>query len=116
MDSAELLDTPVQPPQGFALKDYVAQGAFAYPVGSDIKLVARFEKDAAFHLTETPLSADQKMQDDGDDHVRITATVQDTQQLRWWLLSFGAKVEVQAPKALRVEFAKTAAKLAKHYR
>lgn len=116
IDSAELSDEPVKPPKGFSLKDYVAQGAFAYPVGPDIKLVARFDKDAAFHLTETPLSDDQKMVDEGDTHTRVTANVQDTQQLRWWLLSFGAKVEVIAPTSLRAEFAKTAAQLHKRYK
>lgn len=116
VDQAELLDQPVNPPKGFSLREYVSDGAFAYPVGSVIKLIARFDRAAAFHLAETPLSADQKLEPVGESHMRLTATVQDTQQLRWWLLSFGAKVEVEAPKALRTEFAKTAAQLHKRYK
>ncbi|HRX70866.1 MAG: hypothetical protein KDJ22_02495 [Candidatus Competibacteraceae bacterium] len=44
------------------------------------------------HLLETRLSEGQVVQDrDGDDyHFWLTATVNDTSQLRWWLLSFGS--------------------------
>mgnify|MGYP003324733769 CR=1 FL=1 len=37
--------------------------------------------------------------------------MQDTSQLRWWLLGFGEQVEVIKPAHLREEFRKTAQKL-----
>jgi len=40
--------------------------------------------------------------------VRVTATVRDTLQLRWWLLGFGEKVDVIIHETLREEFAETA--------
>ena len=45
------------------------------------------------------------MGDEDDDHFRLTATVDDTAQLRWWLLSFGSKVEMLEPTELREEMA-----------
>jgi predicted DNA-binding transcriptional regulator YafY len=39
--------------------------------------------------------------------VRLSATVADTAELRWWLLGFGEGVEVIGPKSLRNEFIET---------
>jgi len=35
----------------------------------------------------------------------LTATVEDDQTLRWWLLGFGSRVEVLEPAELRAEIA-----------
>ena len=76
--------------------------------GEPLRLVARFWKRAGLHLLETPLAADQWVGDEDDEHFRLTATVNDTAQLRWWLLSFGSKVEVLEPVGLREEMANNA--------
>src|SRR3546814_5962985 len=71
-----------------------------------IRLLARFEWAAAEHLRESPLSQDQTWQpDESGEAVTVTATVQDDEQLRWWLLAFGGYVEVLEPKKLRREIA-----------
>ncbi len=59
-------------------------------------------------MLETRLAADQVVEDEGNDHFRLTATVNDTAQLHWWLLSFGSKVEVLEPAGLREEMANQA--------
>jgi hypothetical protein len=48
------------------------------------------------HLLESPLSADQQVRQDGD-WLRISATVIETEQLKWWLRSFGDAVSVLRP-------------------
>jgi predicted DNA-binding transcriptional regulator YafY len=54
------------------------------------------------------LCADQKIGQEQNGFVRVSGTVADTQQLRWWLLGFGDKVEVLAPASLRAEFTQIA--------
>ena len=76
--------------------------------GEPIRLVARFWRPAGLHVLETPLSSDQMVGEEDDDHFRLIATVNDTAQLRWWLLSFGSKVEVLEPMGLRAEMANQA--------
>jgi len=78
--------------------------------GEAIRLIVRFYRSAGLHLLETRLSEDQVVQDrDGDnDHLRLTATVNDTAQLRRWLLSFGSNVEVLEPVELRAEMTRNA--------
>ena len=50
------------------------------------------------------------------DECRFTACVLNTGPLRWWLLGFGADVEVLGPKVLREEIPETALALMAHYR
>jgi predicted DNA-binding transcriptional regulator YafY len=54
----------------------------------------------ARELEETKLSANQKIKTDGD-WFRIEATVQDTWQLRWWLLSKAVDLTILEPTELR---------------
>lgn len=107
---------PAQEPADFRLDAFVDE-KFDYPVGSKpLKLVFRMERQTAMHLHERPLAKDQKISDaDALDFVTVQATVPDTQQLRWWLLGFGDKVEVLEPATLRREFSAIAATLAQRY-
>lgn len=115
--SAELLpDQPRKLPPDFDLDAYIRAGGFDYPEGEPLLLVALFQRGAARHLRETPLSPDQQICDEDDWRVRLTATVSDTPLLRWWLLGFGAEVEVLEPPALREEMATTARRMTWRYR
>jgi predicted DNA-binding transcriptional regulator YafY len=103
-------------PEHFDLDAYLRAGGFEYPEGEPIPLVALFQRGAARHLQETPLSDDQRIVDEDDWRVRLTATVNDTALLRWWLLGFGSGVEVLEPAALRAEMAETVRWMAWRYR
>jgi predicted DNA-binding transcriptional regulator YafY len=46
---------------------------------------------------------------------RVEATVADTGQLRWWLLGFGGRVEVQEPLGLREELKNHAVRMVGRY-
>ena len=81
-----------------------------------LNIEVNFEAQAGFHLTETPIAEDQDLKWLNDGKLRLKAKVQDTSQLRWWLLGFGGQVEVIKPVALREEFKKTAQKLVKVYK
>jgi predicted DNA-binding transcriptional regulator YafY len=113
--TATATDVPVTTPAGFDLDQYIAKGEFHYPLGPEIRLEARFYRGAATHLYETPLSADQTITDLDADHVLVTATVRDTEQLHWWLLGFGSMVTVVSPDSLRVEMAQDLANAARAY-
>ena len=102
---ATLLDSPSRIPKGFDLDEYIKAGEFSFRLSDKpIKLKARFHKDAAIHLYETPLSEDQKITKEKDDWVTISATVMDSLLLRGWLRSFGALAVVLKPKSLQRNF------------
>jgi len=103
--SATLLDEPSQRPESFSLEGYITSGAFGFGGEETILLEAIFRDHAGDHLYETPLSADQVLEPLGDGGTRVMATVVNTEQLRWWLLGFGNRVEVISPAPLRQSIA-----------
>lgn len=98
----EILHEAVKVPEGFDL-DKSIEGGLAEFVnqGILIQLELRCKQWVANYLVETPLSADQKVEPETDGWVRLTATVNDTWQLHWWLMGQGAAVEVCGPQGLR---------------
>lgn len=101
---AEILETLSRRPEGFRLGDYIAGGAlqFTNPGAEPISLQAWINADLARQLRETPLSSDMHLEPEKDGQ-QLTATVQDSWQLRWWLLSQAGSIAVRGPVALRDE-------------
>ena len=113
--AAELLDETATHPAGFDLQVYARSGAFGFLDEGPIELVLRMQRAAAQHLYETPLGTDQRIDDDGPDHVRIRATVNLTSQLRWWILGFGGQLEVLRPPDLRKSIGAEFARATRNY-
>ncbi len=97
-------------PPGFDLETYLASGALQFSCGRQIRLEARVSDDLARILSETRLSADQKI-DDGN----LAATVQDTWQLRWWLLGQCEGLIVTAPADLAADLRDSLAAASANY-
>ena len=91
-----------QKPTGFDLRTYVESGALHFGNGKAIRLRAIVSDALARILIDTPLSEDQKIVGNN-----LTATVQDTWQLEWWVLSQGAAITVIAPVALQKAIRRT---------
>ncbi len=100
MTGARLLDTPARRPRNFDLDQHINSGELGWPQGGTIRLVADFDRMAAVHLYETPLSHDQVIAEVDVKTLRVKATVVDTMDLRAWLRSFGDEVTVKQPKSL----------------
>lgn len=116
MPDAKPLEATAVKVEGFNLKAYVDSGAFGFgDDGEALRLKALFSEGAAHHLSESPLSRDQNITKKGKGLVLVEATVLDTAQLRWWLLGFGAQVQVLGPKHLREELAEICKAMAAAY-
>ena len=112
----EILDHAVTMPKGFNLDQAIAGGLADFAdQGAPIQLEIRCTEWVAAILAETKLSADQTIKQEADGWVRLTATVNDTWQLRWWLLGQGAGVMVRAPAKLRQEISTMLIKAVGHY-
>ena len=97
---ARLTGEPAQRPSDFDLDTYIASGALQFGSGESIRLKARVSEELAHILAETRLSVDMQLVSDGNGKT-LSATVPDTWQLRWWVLSQGEAIEVLEPTALR---------------
>lgn len=117
ISAPKVLDAPCRRPAGFDLHNYVKQEqVFAYPVSKGrIRLRALFDGKAYVLFSERRLSKDQAVTMQKDGRVLLEATVLDTLELRWWLQSFGDRVEILAPKALRDEFKTITQRMAEMY-
>lgn len=91
----------------FDIDQYIHSGALGFGDGSAISIKLRFTEEAGKHLFDTPLCDNQKIKRDHEGQVIVSATVPETRALYWWLLGFGAQVEVLQPKRLRQQMMET---------
>jgi len=67
-------------------------------------------------LDETPLVESQEISEKDEAGFRIIrATISNTWQLRWWVLSKGQKIEVLAPETFRKEIKVILSEAKSHY-
>ena len=101
----ELLDESVRPFPNFNIDDYLDSGAMQWvlPDRQRIELKLLVNPRLAVHLEETPLADKQIFTTDPHhaEHYVLEAQVLDGMQLRRWLLSQGAGLQVLEPEPLR---------------
>lgn len=97
--SAQASEFVFERPKDFDLEKYDDDGRFGFGDGKRIELSFLIDKEAGFHLLESPLSEDQQVRE-LEDSYSITATVVDSAMLEWWLRSFGDNVKAIHRKAL----------------
>lgn len=103
IQSIQISQLPYRAKPDFSLNNYIAQGAFGYPIEQGNTLLkARIKSDIARILSETPVSESQKLTSTEEDGwVLLEAEVPNDQQTQWWLQSFGANIDVLEPKSWR---------------
>ena len=113
--SVESTRTPAIRPDDFDIDRYIEQGGLQFTsTGAALKLLIVVNETMARILRETALSNDQEIRIKSD-RTTVLATVADSWQLRWWLLSQGDAVEVLKPVALRREMAALCQRMAALY-
>ena len=117
MQTARALNNKSVIPRNFDLDEYIKTD-LAHPLsGNLITFQAWIKKDSqAFnHVLETQLSADQKIKYVKDGLI-VTATVNETIELKWWVLGLGERIKVLKPKSLQNNIKDTVVNAAKLYR
>lgn len=89
-------------PDGFNLRNYVASGAMQFGMHGKIQLKAWVSQGLARLLQETPISNDMLLVEE-DEGSSVTATVNDSWELKWWILSHAGSIQIQQPQELRAE-------------
>jgi predicted DNA-binding transcriptional regulator YafY len=105
--SVSLKQEPLRQIDDFDLDTYINHGGLGFGGNShEIRLVAKFMDGVGHYLIDTPLSSDQIVDHLDLQTITISATVEETAKLHWWLTQFGPQVEVLEPKELRTLIAK----------
>lgn len=109
-----VLDTPCQGLESFELQTYLATDALQFGRPEKICLKAWVSEHQARLIRETPLSPDMILEP-LPEGFQLQATVTNTWQLRWWILSLGDSLVVQEPPALREQIGTTLRRAAAAY-
>lgn len=115
MVSAVVQDDQAQKPEGFSLDKHLAKGGGQFGTRGFFTLRARVSPDLASILEETPLSDDQKITKWRGEQ-RLSATVADSWQLRYWILSQGPDIIVKEPRSLRHEIMERVEEMHSNYK
>lgn len=91
ISSARSSEEAFDRPREFDLRRFDDEGRFGFGSGKRILLRFRIDREAGAHLLETPLSSDQTASIVGS-QIEITATVVESEQLKWWLNGFGDQI------------------------
>ena len=101
---AKTLPSPAQGLDDFDLQIYLASNALQFGSTAKVNLQARLNDSLARLLRETPLSSDMTLEKLPEGY-RLRATISETWQLQWWILSQGEALIVEAPQSLRKQIA-----------
>lgn len=99
LESAERLPGAAQLRSGFDIRAIDA-GAFGFAAGDSIRLQISLTREDGWHLTESPLSADQIVVEK-DGRYEISATVVHSESLLRWLRGFGPSLIIIGPQEIR---------------
>jgi len=117
IEAATLLDEGATKSVGYSLDEYVSGGALQFGSGQKICLKARINGTLAAILQETPLAANQAITPEaGEDTYLLEAATLESWQLRWWVLSQGANIEIICPLEMRERTRETLSQALERYR
>uniref|UniRef100_UPI003A97176F helix-turn-helix transcriptional regulator n=1 Tax=Shewanella sp. TaxID=50422 RepID=UPI003A97176F len=106
------------PEREFDLQAYLNAGGMEFKsddASEPILFKARVRAQQANHLAEQPLSTDMQLSKVDDEWSLVTATVSDSWQLRWWIMSHAVNIEVLEPKSLRDGIKRQLSEALAHY-
>lgn len=112
--TATLLSSPCEGLGSFELQAYLDTDALQFGKPEKISLKAWVSEHQARLIRETPLSADMQLEP-LTQGFQLQATVTNSWQLHWWILSLGDALVVQAPATLRQQISDTLRRAAAAY-
>jgi len=102
-------------PQDFDLEQYLQRGWSLQADAEQTDIALRFDKEIGPWVSRCKFHPKQTMTVQPDGSVLFEVTVAGVDEIKHWILSFGDKVEVLKPDALRSSIADSAARMAQLY-
>ena len=104
VSAANLLTDPIVPFKNFDIDQSAATALGISQGDKPMKLELKVKNLIAKYLAESPIAKDQKITSIDGYWSSFKATMQDSQQVRAWVMGLGADAEVMKPSSLRDEF------------
>jgi len=101
-------------PKDFSLEDFTGLSFGVYQ-GEPVHIKVWFHPDVAGYIKEKIWHESQKINPKPDGSIIFEAEVAGTDEIRFWIMTWGSKAEVLAPASLREEIRAEAEKVARQY-
>jgi len=111
----DLTDEPFDLPADMILDDFL-KSSFGVFLGPPTKVRVRFAAEIAGYIAEKTWHASQKLRPQKDGSMIFEAEVAGTEEIKRWILTWGARAIVLAPEFLRQEIRREAEKMLKTYK
>ena len=102
-------------PEDFSLDEFVGP-SFGVFQGEPIKIKIWFSPDVAGYIKEKIWHESQKVEQQRDGSIIFEAEVAGTEEIKFWIMSWGAKAEVLEPESLRDEIREEAEVILERYK
>ncbi|MGZ3365432.1 MAG: WYL domain-containing protein, partial [Caulobacteraceae bacterium] len=100
IEALEVLDRPAAAPESFSLQDYASR-SFGIYQGEVEEIVLRVAPEAAEDALRWRFHANQQVEPQADGAVIVRFRASGMRELAWHLFTWGDKVQVLRPEALR---------------
>ena len=101
-------------PEDFSLEKFTGSSFGVYQ-GAPVHIKVSFHPDVAGHIKEKTWHESQKIHSQNDGSIIFEADVAGTDEIRFWIMTWGSKAEVLEPALLREEIRIEAEKMANRY-
>jgi predicted DNA-binding transcriptional regulator YafY len=112
--SLNLTDETFDMPEDFKVEDFM-QTSFGVFQGKPQDVRIRFAAEIAGYISEKTWHQTQKIEPQKDGSIIFEARVAGTDEIKFWLMTWGSKAEVLSPAALRDEMISEAEALLQNY-
>ncbi|MDZ7697729.1 MAG: WYL domain-containing protein [Deltaproteobacteria bacterium] len=101
-------------PEDFVLDDFM-DSSFGIYQGEPVRIKVWFDPDVAGYVKEKIWHDSQEIHPQADGSIIFEAQVAGTDEIRFWIMTWGSKAKVLEPESLRQEIRAEAERLAKQY-
>ncbi len=114
IEQIEILDEPFDPPEGFDAEQFM-QTSFGVFQGAPVTVEIRFSREAAGYISEKIWHPTQILTPQPDGGLMFEAQVAGIDEIKRWVLKWGAEAEVLAPNELRQAVSREVLAMLDHY-
>ncbi len=111
----DLTDEAFEAPEGLSIEEFL-KSSFGVFHGPLTRVKIRFDQEIAGYITEKVWHPSQRLSARADGSVMFEVEVAGTEEIKHWVLKWGARAEVLKPLSLREEIRREAEAMLKTYR
>lgn len=115
IQDAEATQVHFQRPEGFDLRDHLAESFGIYHGKGEVRVTIRFSPTVARYVEEKTWHSSQKLTAEQGGGLIARFRLSNTEEIKRWILSFGRHAEVLEPPGLRAEVLRELRPLLRYY-